>query len=218
MKKPKQLRTTFNSYTILDKIGEGGSGVVFSAKDESGRFFAIKILDASKATREKMKRFENEYRFCTRNKHPNIITVSDNGLSEDQSPFFVMPLYKGSIRSHVGKLTPRDALTVFENILDGVDAAHKLGVVHRDLKPENILSNDTGANLVVADFGIARFEEEEIYTAVETKEGTPVGKFSICRPRTKKSRDGNRQKSRYLCAGFNSKRVVYRPTRSGYEF
>lgn len=182
MKKPKQLRTTFNSYTILDKIGEGGSGVVFSAKDESGGLFAIKILDASKATREKMKRFENEYRFCTKNKHPNIITVLDNGLSEDQSPFFVMPLYKGSIRGLIGKLTPRDALTVFEKILDGVDAAHKLGVIHRDLKPENILSNDAGADLVIADFGIARFEEEDVYTAVETREGARLANFQYAAP------------------------------------
>lgn len=182
MKKPKQFKTTFNTYFILDKIGEGGSGVVYSAKDESGGFFAIKNLDASKATREKMKRFENEYRFCTRNKHPNIITVLDNGLSEDQSPFFVMPLYKGSIRCIIGKLIPRDALTVFEKILDGVDAAHKLGVVHRDLKPENILSNDTGTDLVVADFGIARFEEDDIYTAVETKEGTRLANFQYAAP------------------------------------
>lgn len=131
---------------------------------------------------EKLKRFENEFRFCSRNKHPNIITVLDNGLTEDQSPFFVMPLYKGSIRRHIGKLSPRDALTIFERIIDGVDAAHKSGVFHRDLKPENILSNDAITDLVVADFGIARFEEEEIYTAVETKEGTRLANFQYAAP------------------------------------
>lgn len=182
MKKPKQLKTTFNTYTIIDKIGEGGSGVVYSAKDESGKLFAIKCLDANKATREKMKRFENEYRFCARNKHPNIISVLDNGLSDDQSPFFVMPQYKGSIRGLIGKLNPREALTVFEKILDGVDAAHQLEVVHRDLKPENILSNDKGRDLVVADFGIARFEEEDFYTAVETKDGTRLANFQYAAP------------------------------------
>lgn len=182
MKKPKQLRTTFNSYSVLDQIGEGGSGTVFSAKDDSGKSVAIKILDSSKAKSEKLKRFENEFRFCSRNKHPNIITVLDNGLSEDQSPFFVMPLYKGSIRRRIGKLSPRDALTIFEKIIDGVDAAHKAGVFHRDLKPENILSNDTITDLVVADFGIARFEEEEIFTAVETKEGTRLANFQYAAP------------------------------------
>lgn len=182
MKKTKLFSTAFNTYSVIEKIGEGGCGVVYSAKDESGELFAIKNLDAGKATKEKMKRFENEYRFCTRNKHPNIITVLDSGLNEDQSPFFVMPLYKGSIRGLIGKLTPRDALTVFEKILDGVDAAHKFGVVHRDLKPENILSNDTGAELVIADFGIARFEEEDIYTVVETREGNRLANFQYAAP------------------------------------
>ena len=182
MKKPKQLRTTFNSYSVLDQIGEGGCGTVFGAKQEGGQSVAIKILDSSKANSEKLKRFENEYRFCSRNKHPNIITVLDNGLTDDESPFFVMPLYKGSIRRHIGKLPPRDALTIFEKIIDGVEAAHKSGVFHRDLKPENILSNDAITDLVVADFGIARFEEEEIYTAVETKEGTRLANFQYAAP------------------------------------
>ena len=114
MKKPKHLRTTFASYALSDCIGEGGSGVVYRATEESGRAVAIKILDPAKANREKLKRFENEYRFCSRNKHQNIITVLDHGLSEEQAPFFVMPLYKGSTRQLIGKLTPRDALTVFE--------------------------------------------------------------------------------------------------------
>lgn len=182
MKKPKHLRTTFTSYTLNECIGEGGSGVVYSAKEENGNAVAIKILDSAKANKEKLKRFENEYRFCSRNKHPNIITVIDHGLAEEQAPFFVMPLYKGSVRRLIGKLSPREALTVFEKILDGVDAAHKLGVTHRDLKPENILANDIGADLVIADFGIAEFEEEEIYTAVETRDGARLANFQYAAP------------------------------------
>jgi len=182
MKKPKQLRTTFTSYTHFEHIDEGGCGIVYSAKEENGSAVAIKILDSTKANREKLKRFKNEYRFCSRNKHPNIITVLDHGLTEEQSPFFVMPLYKGSIRPLIGKLYPRDALSVFEKILDGVDAAHKLGVTHRDLKPENILTNDTHTEVVVSDFGIAEFEEEEIYTAVETKDGARLANFQYAAP------------------------------------
>ena len=182
MKNPKLFRTAFNTYSATEKIGEGGCGVVHKVKDERGEFFAIKSLDLSKASKEKMKRFKNEYLFCAKNKHPNIITVLENGLNEDQSPFFVMPLYDGSIRSIVGKLQPRDALNVFEKILDGVEAAHKLGVTHRDLKPENILSSDKSKELVIADFGIARFEEDDIYTAVETREGTRLANFQYAAP------------------------------------
>lgn len=182
MKKPKQVRTTFASYTLNKCIGESGSGVVYSAKEESGNSVAIKMLDPAKATRDKLKRFENEYRFCSRNKHPNIITVLDHGLTDDQAPFFVMPLYEGSIRGLIGKLSPREALIIFEKILDGVDSAHKLGVTHRDLKPENILANGAGADLVIADFGIAEFEEEEIFTAVETKDGARLANFQYAAP------------------------------------
>lgn len=182
MKKPKQLRTTFASYALIECIGEGGSGVVYGASEENGNAVAIKILDPAKANREKLKRFENEYRFCSRNKHPNIITVLDHGLTDEQAPFFVMPLYKGSIRRLIAKLAPHDALSVFKKILDGVDAAHKQGVIHRDLKPENILSNDTGTDLVIADFGIAEFEEEEIYTAVETRDGARLANFQYAAP------------------------------------
>lgn len=168
-------------YALIECIGEGGSGVVYSAREENGNEVAIKILNPAKANKEKLKRFENEYRFCSRNKHPNIITVLDHGLSEDQAPFFVMPLYKGSIRQLIGNLTSREALTVFEKILDGVDAAHKQGVAHRDLKPENILANSS-ANLVIADFGIAEFEEEDLYTAVETKDGARLANFQYAAP------------------------------------
>jgi serine/threonine protein kinase len=180
MKRPTQLRTTFASYTVLECIGEGGSGIVYGAQEENGSAVAIKILNPVKANREKLKRFENEYRFCSRNKHPNIITVLDHGLTEQQAPFFVMPRYKESLRQSIGNLAPRDAFLAFMKILDGVDAAHKLGVTHRDLKPENILTNDT--DLVVGDFGIAEFEEDEIYTVVETKEGARLANFQYAAP------------------------------------
>jgi len=181
MKKPRQLRTTFSNYTLEQCIGQGGSGIVYSAREENGAEFAIKVLDSAKTNKDKLKRFENEYRFCSRNKHPNIITVLDHGLTEDQAPFFVMPRYTRSIRQLIGTLTPRAALTAFEKILDGVDAAHKQGATHRDLKPENILVNDP-PELVIADFGIAEFEEEELYTAVETKDGTRLANFQYAAP------------------------------------
>lgn len=127
MKKSKQVRTTFAIYTLVDQIGGGGSGIVYRAKEEGGTLVAIKILRSDVATSEKLKRFENEYRFCSLNKHQNIITVLYHGLTDDQTPFFVMPLFEKSIRSLVGKLTPKEAFMVFGKILDGLEAAHKLG-------------------------------------------------------------------------------------------
>lgn len=182
MKKPKQVETTFSVYKINSVIGQGGSGIVYGAQDENGNLFAIKSLDPAVATKDKMKRFENEYRFCSRNKHKNIITVLDHGLTSDNAPFFVMPLFDSSLRSLIGNLNPKQSMEIFIEILDGVEAAHKLGVVHRDLKPENILIRNKGVETVIADFGIAEFEEEELYTAVETKDGTRLANFQYAAP------------------------------------
>lgn len=182
MKKPKSVKTTFVEYTVVGVKGEGGSGVVYEAVDADGNQFAIKALDPAKASKEKLKRFKNEFLFCSRNSHPNIITVLDHGITDDNIPFFVMPLYESSLRPLIGKLDPKQAINIFDRIMDGVEASHKLGVFHRDIKPENILVNNGGNELVLADFGIAEFEEEDLYTAVETRDGTRLANFQYAAP------------------------------------
>ncbi|MEE9337626.1 MAG: hypothetical protein V3U87_06065 [Methylococcaceae bacterium] len=64
MKKPKFVQTTFSTYKVNRSIGQGGNGFVYEAEDEDG-VVAIKVLDSNRATKEKLKRFENEYRFCS---------------------------------------------------------------------------------------------------------------------------------------------------------
>ena len=183
LKKPIEFRTAFSTYIASEKIGEGGSGTVYSAEEEGGSSVAVKLLDRSKTTRERLKRFENEYRFCSQTDHPNIIHVTDYGLHDDRSPFFVMPLYEGSLRQLMASgLSPEAALQAFFKIMDGVEAAHLLSVVHRDIKPENILVRSQGEDLVVADFGIAEFTSEDLYTAVETKPNTRLANFLYAAP------------------------------------
>jgi len=133
MKKPKFVRTTFAQYTINDEKDEGGSGIVYEASDDGGQKCAIKILDPKKATKEKLKRFKNEYWFCSKNKHPNIITVFDRGITDEGDSFFVMPLYNGSLKGLIGELEAKLAMSIFSKIMDGLEAAHKLGVIHREL-------------------------------------------------------------------------------------
>ncbi len=163
-------------------MGEGGAGFVYGATDDDRKSVAIKILNPVKATTEKLKRFRNELRFCMQNKHPNIVKVLDNGITTDDHPFFVMPLYEGSLRKVIGKLSPSDAFAYFKKIIDGVDAAHKSSTVHRDLKPENILLSTSTGEIVVSDFGIADFEEDEIYSTVETKVGAHIGNYQYAAP------------------------------------
>ena len=186
LKKTLTFETTFTIYTSKEIIGEGGSGRIYKAFDESENAWAIKLLDPGKITKDKVKRFKNELQFCLRNQHRNIITVIDHGVFTDaksRSPFYVMPSYSGSLRQLIQTgIKPDNALRYFSQILDGIEAAHLQKVIHRDLKPENILYDKTSDNLVLADFGIARFEEEELFTIVETKDTTRLANFQYAAP------------------------------------
>lgn len=181
-----RFQTTFSTYTGARVIGEGGAGRIFEVVDDYGDKWAIKVLDSQKATREKTKRFRNELLFCQRNKHANIVTVVDHGRfinDSASSPFYVMPLYDGSLRSLLkAGIAPDEVLQYFSHILQGVEAAHLQGVIHRDLKPENILYDRKNDCLLVADFGIARFEEPELYTVVETQDAARLANFQYAAP------------------------------------
>jgi serine/threonine protein kinase len=189
MVKMKQLifETTFSQYTSSGQIiGEGGSARVFKASDESGNLYAVKRLDPRKATSEKRKRFKNELNFCSKNQHSNMITVIDNGIhieKGDKFPFYVMDLYECSLRTLMDKgIDPAKILIYFTQMIDGVEAAHLQKVIHRDLKPENFLYDRVSDKLLVADFGIARFSEDELYTQVETKPNTRTANFQYAAP------------------------------------
>ena len=129
-------------YIADEIIGEGGSGIVYQATDDSGKNCAIKFLHRTKATNEKRKRFKNEIIFSERNQHPNIISIIDYGIyktAKETSLFYAMPLYKKSLRKFMDtQIYARNVLLYFGQILDGVEAAHLTGVIHRDLKPEKI--------------------------------------------------------------------------------
>src|SRR6266511_2138278 len=178
--------TTFARFTSTRLLGEGGSGFVYEVKDDNEQRFAIKILKKQGITTEKRKRFKNEITFCQRSSHPNIISVIDFGVVLDDGvavPFYVMPLYDSSLRNLINDgLKPKSIIQLFAQLLDGVEAAHLHNIVHRDLKPENILSKTSDATLALADFGIARFTEDELHTAVETRAQDRLANFQYAAP------------------------------------
>src|SRR5262245_44389306 len=101
------LETAFNTYTLAEVLGEGGTGRVFAATDESGRPWAVKVLLPARATSDRRKRFKNEVLFSERTNHPNIVPVIDHGiarLSDGAAPFYVMPRYAGSLRTAMARL------------------------------------------------------------------------------------------------------------------
>jgi serine/threonine protein kinase len=184
----RAVETTFNRYALVSIVGEGGAGRVWRATDSAGKDVAIKILNADRATSERRKRFQNEILFCLKNTHANIVRVIDHGIdlsSGKATPFYVMPLLSGSFRRLLSAGKKGHLLRHFDQIMSGVEAAHLQGVVHRDLKPENVLVDSTGEGICVADFGIAHFADEELYTAVETAADARLANFQYAAPEQK---------------------------------
>lgn len=164
--------TAFSVYSKVKQIGNGGSGTVFLVKDEDGSPFALKMLTSS--TSKKTKRFKNELQFCLSCDHKGIVKVLDYGYKTQnghKSIFYIMPYYEKTLRNLINDgITGESILKYSLLILDALEFAHEQRVWHRDIKPENILYDPTADSLVLADFGIAHFEQELLYTYVETKD------------------------------------------------
>lgn len=184
--KPTIFETAFEEYYVQQFIGEGGSGRVYKVTTKSGEAYAVKTLDPDKATPQKLKRFKNELLFCFVKEQKNIVKVVDYGyatINGRKNPFYVMPYYPSTLRQSIEKQIPKEKiLPYFNQILGGVEAAHLLGVWHRDLKPENIFYDPAQDLLVVGDFGIAHFAEEELHTLVKTRPDERLASFQYAAP------------------------------------
>ncbi len=149
-------------YTIVSKIGAGGMGEVYRARDiRLDREVAIKILPANYATdADRLKRFEQEARATSALNHPNILTVYDIGTHEG-SPYIVAELLEGQeLRDQLndGLLSERKAIDYAQQIAHGLAAAHDKGITHRDLKPENLFITTHG-RVKILDFGLAKLTD-----------------------------------------------------------
>lgn len=171
-KKIRRFETLADTYTEDGQIGEGGAGTVLRVISGNGNPYALKYLSPDKVTEIKVKRFRNELAFCSKNICPNIIRIIDEGfirLEDIKCPFYVMPIYQKTLRNLITEgIQADEVLTIYSQILNGVKTAHSKVVWHRDLKPENILYDPVNKQIVIADFGIAHFEEEQLLTTVLT--------------------------------------------------
>ena len=172
-------------YRLLDKLGEGGFGVVYRAEQVKPihRIVAIKIVKAGVTSADILGRFAIEQRTLAIMEHPNIARILDAGETDIGAPYFVMEMVKGrSITSYCKQnvLDLRQRLALFIPVCRAVNHAHQKGIIHRDIKPGNIMVMDEAGKAVpkVIDFGIAKVLEGEgsghtIATGVDQLVGTP---------------------------------------------
>jgi serine/threonine protein kinase len=167
---PVTLPKAFDRYELLDRIGEGGFGSVFSCIDaESRKQYAIKIIRPdNRFDRETLHRFSREIRILSSINHPNVIRLHERNLDiEDTYPAFVMDLAQCSLAHYLQLATNRcngnrpclersEATSIVRSISSGVQALHSSGIIHRDINPNNILMLSDGT-WVLADFGLAKF-------------------------------------------------------------
>ncbi len=147
---------TVSHYRILEKLGEGGMGVVYLAEDHHlGRQVAIKFLTST--DHHYRARFIREARAVSALSHPNIAMVHDYGETPDGQPFIVMEFVKGKSLSELldEGLTLRRSVEIVSSIAEALGEAHDQGIVHRDIKPSNVLVNQRG-QVKVLDFGLVK--------------------------------------------------------------
>ena len=152
---------TISNYHVLEKLGEGGMGVVYKAQDvRLHRPLALKFIDPARVTPERRRRFFQEARAASALNHPSITTIYDVGQWEG-SEFIAMEYVSGeTLQAMVlrGPIPLDDALRYAIQVADAMAVAHTAGIVHRDLKPGNIMVTPRGL-VKILDFGLAKVDE-----------------------------------------------------------
>jgi len=178
--------TVIGRYKLLQKIGEGGMGVVYMAQQEEPvrRRVALKIIKLGMDTKQVVARFEAERQALALMDHPNIAKVLDGGATDTGRPYFVMELVPGVPITQFcdrNRLTTEERIKLFIPVCQAIQSAHQKGIIHRDLKPTNVLVTlNAGAPMpMVIDFGVAKatnqkLTEKTCFTNYATMIGTPA--------------------------------------------
>lgn len=168
-------------YRILEKLGEGGMGTIYKARDERlDRFVALKFLPPYFSTKQELKvRFIQEAKAAAALDHANICTVYEIGETSDGQLFISMPCYEGeTLKDKIerGPLDINEAIAYARQIAEGLAHAHAAGIVHRDIKPANLFVTNRG-QIKILDFGVAKVLDVNL-----TSSGMLVGTVAYMSP------------------------------------
>ena len=179
------LPDRIGSYKILDELGEGGMGVVYLAEQTEPirRRVALKVIKRGMDTKQVLARLESERQALALMNHPNVAKLFDAGTTEAGLPYFVMEHVHGvPITDYCDRhrLSTPERLELFMQVCQGIQHAHRKGIIHRDIKPSNVLvalEDDIPAPKVI-DFGVAkatqqRLTERTLFTEQGQMVGTP---------------------------------------------
>lgn len=172
---------TISHYKITGRLGEGGMGVVYKAKDlKLDRNIALKFLPSKYAEdKEKEERFIQEAKAASALDHPNICTIFEIDETDNGELFIAMGYYKGkTLKEKIkeGPLDINEALEITSQIAQGLDKAHSKGIIHRDIKPGNIIITDDGV-VKILDFGLAKMAGIDM-----TTDGSTMGTVAYMSP------------------------------------
>jgi class 3 adenylate cyclase/Tfp pilus assembly protein PilF len=175
------LPPTLSRYETLERLGGGGMGVVYRARDlRLDRIVALKFLPPHLSTDADAKaRFLTEAQTAAALEHPNICTIHEVGETDDGQLYIAMPYYEGETLAHViarGPLAPARAVQVALDLARALAKAHERGIVHRDLKPANVMLTTDGV-VKLLDFGIAKLSDRRV-----TEPGVRLGTVAYMSP------------------------------------
>ena len=205
-------------YAVLKKLGEGGKGIVYKARDTAlNRVVAIKMLKSTVTSEEAYSRFIREAQAVAKLNHPNIVSIYDIG-KEDEKQFFVLEFVDGmSLRDLMatypeGKCDIQTVLRIGIDVIDALQYAHSQGVLHRDIKPENILITEEGTAKLM-DFGLAKM----LGTPSITQEGIIVGTVAYVAPEIALGKGADARSDLYSFGAVLYEAVTGKPPFSGED-
>ncbi|MEQ9410438.1 MAG: protein kinase [Fuerstiella sp.] len=175
-----------DGYELLDRVGAGGMGVVYRARQlAADRIVALKLIRADRLAqadpehrRQVLERFQVEAQATARLDHPNVVGIFEVNTSNPDQPWFSMQFVDGetlSERLADGPLSGQEAAQITQQMARAVEAAHQRGILHRDLKPQNVFLQRTSGRVLVGDFGLAKLEvDDSERTGADDILGTPA--------------------------------------------